>query len=44
MPRWVKGLLIATVLAVIVLAVLLIASGEEHGPGRHATLERSQWS
>jgi hypothetical protein len=45
MPRWVKGLLVVAVVALIGLgALLLIGGGEQHGPGRHTDVQRAQWS
>lgn len=35
-PRWVKGLGIAFAAVILVLAVVLLATGGDHGPGRHA--------
>jgi hypothetical protein len=34
-PRWVKVLVIVAVLVVGLVIVIAIASGGEHGPGRH---------
>ena len=34
-PRWVKGLLIATLAAALLLAAAMLFLGGEHGPGRH---------
>jgi len=35
MPRWVKGVLAAIVIAVLFGVVLLVLAGGDHGPGRH---------
>jgi hypothetical protein len=35
-PRWVKGLVVALIVAVTVVVVLMVLGvGGEHGPGRH---------
>lgn len=35
MPRWVKGLLIAGLVAGLLIAAAMLLQGGEHGPGRH---------
>ena len=35
MPRWVKGLLIAALVAALLIAAAMLLLGGEHGPGRH---------
>ena len=35
MPRWVKGLLIAALVAALVIVAAMLLLGGEHGPGRH---------
>lgn len=37
-PRWVKYLLVALVAAVLGAVLVMLISGGEHGPGRHAGL------
>ena len=34
-PRWVKRVIVAVVVLVLLVAALMIASGGNHGPGRH---------
>ena len=35
MPRWVKGLLIAALVAALLITAAMLLLGGEHGPGRH---------
>lgn len=35
MPRWVKGLLIAGLVAALLIGAAMLLLGGEHGPGRH---------
>ena len=35
LPRWVKLLALGVVIALIVLVVVMLLVGGEHGPGRH---------
>lgn len=35
LPRWVKLLALGAVMAIIVLVVVMLLVGGEHGPGRH---------
>jgi hypothetical protein len=41
MPRWVKVLLITAAVLVVLVVALMLASGGQHGPGRH--LSSSGW-
>lgn len=34
-PRWVKGLALAFVLAILVVVIVMVVSGGQHGPGMH---------
>ena len=34
-PRWVKGLAVAFVLAILVVVIVMVVSGGQHGPGMH---------
>jgi hypothetical protein len=42
MPRWVKVFLITAAVLVVLMIALMLASGGQHGPGRH--LSSSGWS
>jgi hypothetical protein len=42
MPRWVKVFLITAAMLVMLMITLMLASGGQHGPGRH--LSSSGWS
>ena len=42
MPRWVKVFLIVAAVLVVLTIALMLASGGQHGPGRH--LSSSGWS
>jgi len=35
MPRWVKVFLIAAAVLVVLMLVLMVLAGGQHGPGRH---------
>ena len=35
-PRWVKGLGVLLVIAALIVAVVLLQGGDQHGPGLHA--------
>ena len=34
-PRWVKGLGVATIVAVVLVVIVMLISGGQHGPGMH---------
>jgi hypothetical protein len=34
-PRWVKGLGVLLLAAALIVAVVLLQGGDQHGPGRH---------
>jgi uncharacterized cupredoxin-like copper-binding protein len=34
-PRWVKGLAVAFVIAILVVVIVMVVSGGQHGPGMH---------
>lgn len=42
MPRWVKVFLIAAAVLIVLMIALMLASGGQHGPGRH--LSSPGWS
>jgi hypothetical protein len=42
MPRWVKVFLITAAVLVVLMIAVMLASGGQHGPGRH--LSSSGWS
>ncbi len=44
MPRWVKVFLLAVLVAGIVIVIVMLMVGGEHGPGRHTagTLPRAE--
>ena len=35
-PRWVKGLVVAIISAVLLAVIVMLAGGGQHGPGMHA--------
>lgn len=42
MPRWVKVFLITAAVLVVLMIALMLASGGQHGPGRHVS--SSAWT
>jgi hypothetical protein len=42
MPRWVKAFVIIAAVLVVLMLALMLASGGQHGPGRH--LSSSAWT
>lgn len=36
MPRWVKTSALVVLALVVVMVIIMLASGGEHGPGRHS--------
>jgi len=40
-PRWVKVFALVAIVLVALAAVMLIAGGGEHGPGRHASADEA---
>jgi hypothetical protein len=41
-PRWVKVFAFVAIVLIALVAVLLIAGGGEHGPGRHTSAGEAQ--